>query len=155
MAGLGDNNGLALLSRIRGNAIETPVIIVSGTGTMDDLILGVRQGITDYVRKPFWPEDVIRAIERGLARSNDVEGAVSDSLTDIDGPVRKKLESVTREAGLTSREVQVLELLLLGRSASEAGEALGIKARTIKFHTGNLLRKLGADSRTDLFRVFL
>jgi DNA-binding CsgD family transcriptional regulator len=57
-------------------------------------------------------------------------------------------------AGLTEREREVLELVLLGRSHQDIATALGISERTSKFHHANLLAKLGAESRIDLLRLF-
>ena len=47
----------------------------------------------------------------------------------------------------------MLELITLGRSHGDIATALGISERTSKFHLGNLLTKLGAESRNDLMRL--
>jgi len=69
--------------------------------------------------------------------------------------VRAKLERLSRSAGLTPREHSVLELLSLGRNRAEIGTALGISINTVKFHQGNVLTKLGADSRAGLLSFFV
>lgn len=51
---------------------------------------------------------------------------------------------------LTSRERQVLELILLARSNREIARQLGIEVRTVKAHVGRLMRKTGADNRIEL-----
>lgn len=51
---------------------------------------------------------------------------------------------------LTSRERQVLDLILLARSNREIANQLGIEERTVKAHVGRLMRKTGADNRIDL-----
>lgn len=48
-----------------------PTIVMSGTGTMDDVIEAVRNRACDYVRKPFHSEDLLSAIDRALALKND------------------------------------------------------------------------------------
>ena len=51
---------------------------------------------------------------------------------------------------LTTREEQVLQLLLLARSNREIAEELGIEERTVKAHVGKLMRKIGAENRIEL-----
>ena len=69
--------------------------------------------------------------------------------------LRGRLTQLAHDAGLTDREKQVLDLVALGRNASEIGKVLGIAPRTAKFHLARLLAKLGADSRVDLLRLLL
>jgi len=51
---------------------------------------------------------------------------------------------------LTTREKQVLDLILLARSTREISKTLGIEERTVKSHVGRLMRKTGADNRIEL-----
>jgi DNA-binding NarL/FixJ family response regulator len=53
---------------------------------------------------------------------------------------------------LTSREIQVLELLAEGRSNKAIGQKLGISDQTVKFHVAAIAGKLGAVNRTDAVR---
>ena len=69
--------------------------------------------------------------------------------------LRQRCDQLADDANLSEREREILNLLLLGRNHEEIGIALGISPRTSKFHQGNVLKKLGADSRLDLVRLFL
>lgn len=69
--------------------------------------------------------------------------------------IMSRMRRLAEEAELTKREVEVLDLLLLGRSTDEIALVLEISPRTAKFHQANVLRKLGADSRSDLVRLLL
>lgn len=73
----------------------------------------------------------------------------------VDRLLAARFGSLAEDAGLTPREEEVLELLMLGRSRSEIGFVLGISPRTVKFHEVNLLDKLGADSVKDLLRLVM
>ena len=53
---------------------------------------------------------------------------------------------------LTSREVDVLELLAEGLSNKSIGARLGISDQTVKFHVASIAGKLGAANRTDIVR---
>lgn len=67
--------------------------------------------------------------------------------------LQARLEELGERAQLSKRERQVLDLLVDGRSFEEIGQALDITPRTVKYHQGRLLSKLGADSRSDLMRL--
>jgi PAS domain S-box-containing protein len=71
----------------------------------------------------------------------------------VAGLTRARVNQLAESAGLSDREREVLDLLLLGRSPREMSHALGISERTIKFHQTNILGKVGADSRLDIFRL--
>ena len=64
-----------------------------------------------------------------------------------------RLEELGERARLSKREREVLGLLVDGRSFEDIGHALRITPRTVKYHQGKLLAKLGADSRSDLMRL--
>lgn len=66
-----------------------------------------------------------------------------------------RVEALAEAAQLSPREREVLWLLVIGRSLDEVATVTGITERTAKFHQQNLLKKLGADSRIDLFRLLL
>lgn len=69
--------------------------------------------------------------------------------------VGARLATLASHAGLSQREQDVFELLVLGRSLVEIAKVLGITTRTVRFHQANVLSKLGADSRLDLLRLLL
>jgi DNA-binding CsgD family transcriptional regulator len=73
----------------------------------------------------------------------------------LDTALWQRMHVVAEQVKLSPREVEVLELLLLGRNSKEIGVALDISARTARFHQSNLLAKMGADSRLDLVRALL
>lgn len=68
--------------------------------------------------------------------------------------VRERLEEIVNDYALSPREREVFELLLQGWSADEIASKLGVTSRTVRFHQTNVLDKLDADSRLDLFRMF-
>jgi DNA-binding CsgD family transcriptional regulator len=68
--------------------------------------------------------------------------------------VRIRLEQIVAQYALSPREREVFEMLLYGFTADEIAAKLGVSTRTVKFHQTNVLQKLGADSRLDLFRLF-
>lgn len=70
------------------------------------------------------------------------------------GLTASRVSALAQEAKLTEREVAVLDKLLGGGTLKDIAQDLGITPRTAKYHQQNLLRKLGAESRADLLRLF-
>ncbi len=68
---------------------------------------------------------------------------------------KQQLREVALNAHLTPRERDVFDRLVSGASGDEIARELSISPRTAKFHTANVLAKLGADSRSDLLRLLL
>jgi DNA-binding CsgD family transcriptional regulator len=64
-----------------------------------------------------------------------------------------RADALGKRARLTQREQQVFHLLLMGRTLADIATVESISVRTAKYHQQNLLRKLGAESRMDLFRL--
>jgi DNA-binding CsgD family transcriptional regulator len=68
--------------------------------------------------------------------------------------VGTRIEEIVEQYALSPREREVFELLLYGFTADEIADKLDVSTRTVKFHQTNVLEKLDADSRLDLFRLF-
>jgi DNA-binding CsgD family transcriptional regulator/uncharacterized membrane protein YwzB len=66
----------------------------------------------------------------------------------------KELQDIREEHGLTDREQEIFAMLLDGRAPKEIAHSLKIVCKTVNFHTSNLYRKLGIQSRAELFAKF-
>lgn len=66
-----------------------------------------------------------------------------------------RIDIVSAQHGLSTREREVLARLLGGQSLDEIAGELGIQPRTVRFHQGNVLAKLGIESRVELMRVLM
>ncbi len=98
-------------------------------------------GAVGYLLKDEAPETIVAAV-RAAARG---EGYFSP-------PVAAKVAAWVRgerPGGLTEREVEVLKLVAKGLSNKEIAHKLKVKKRTVEFHVGNILRKLGVASRVE------
>ena len=131
-----------------------PVILLTALDGQDDMVRGLEAGADELLTKPI-DKIVLRAKVRSMLRVRRLYGELRAGAPDQDLRHRGRRDQLVSEAGLSNREREVLDLLLLGRGPDEIGVVLGIAARTAKFHQANLLRKLGADSRMDLLRIFI
>ena len=66
--GMPDLNGNEVLRFIADRNIDTPVIVVSGESAIDAAIRALRGGATDFVRKPYEPEELLRRIDNTLTQ---------------------------------------------------------------------------------------
>jgi DNA-binding response OmpR family regulator len=131
-----------------------PIVLVTALDGQDDLVRGIESGADDFLSKPL-ERAVLRARVRAMLRVRALYEEARGNAPDLDTLLLGRRERVIDGAGLSQRERQVLDLLLLGRSHQEIASVLGISARTSKYHQANVLDKLGADSRVDLVRIFL
>lgn len=103
-------------------------------------------------------EDIHQALEAG-ARSYIVKGMPHDTLVSalrrvhaggrfLPSPVSRTLKSRTPNSDLSSREREVLQLIVRGRSNKEIAAGLGITEATVKCHVGVILSRLGVSDRT-------
>ncbi|MDF1515869.1 MAG: response regulator, partial [Anaerolineae bacterium] len=63
-------DGLQVIRTLRSEHPDTPVIVISGTGLMEDVISAMREGAWDYIQKPVFDMDQIKVvIDRVLEKS--------------------------------------------------------------------------------------
>jgi DNA-binding NarL/FixJ family response regulator len=119
-----------------GNGLA--IIFISGRRTESfDRVAGLLVGADDYLVKPFTPDELLARV-RALVRRT--------------APARRRRgEQVS--AGLTERELEVLQLLAEGLDQAEIADRLVISARTVGHHIERILGKLGVRSRAQAVGV--
>lgn len=141
--------GLSVLETIRQSRPDLRLIVIGPEGD-DELVLNsIVAGARAYLDLTAGPETVRQAIEVVTEGSIWAPRKLLSRLIDR---LLKRPEEVPPEASkrLTSREKQVLDLILMARSNREIAEELGIEERTVKTYVGRLMRKAGADNRIKL-----
>ena len=66
-------SGIDLMRRVRAQKPELPVVIVTAHGTVDTAVNAMKAGATDYIQKPFTPEELLIVVRRVLERQDLVE----------------------------------------------------------------------------------
>jgi DNA-binding NarL/FixJ family response regulator len=144
-------NGLESLPRLRAAAPAAEVVVLTASGTEENLLAAIRAGAAGYLLKSEPPERIVEFL-RGAARG---EAALSGSIA------RRLLETVRetggRETGvpdsiaaeLTAREVEILLLLDDRLETDEIAKRLFISEHTVRSHVKSILRKLGVSSRRE------
>ena len=168
--GLPDLDGIDLLRELRGQAISTPIIIVSARDELDDRVAGLDLGANDYIVKPFRFTELLARIRVQLRQSqaNYSEWHSSDMQNIAIGPGNLRLDLKSRRVStdgktwtdLSGKEFIILELLLMhaDRPCSRA-EILDHAwnyshdpgSNIVDVYIGYLRRKVGSD-RIDTVR---
>ena len=136
-------DGVALLGELRRRGDRTPAVVVTGHGDVPLAVRAMRAGASDFVEKPCGDEQLLEAVERAAA-----EGVA----TAAEAPP-EAAEARARLAGLSQREREVLEGLLAGKSNKAIAHALGVSARTVEGHRGNMMARLGVRSLSAALRL--
>ncbi len=106
-------NGLAVIQALRKKNIQTPVLVLSALGAVDDRVQGLRAGGDDYLAKPFAFSELLARVEALARRTSPEESAsryaVGDLVLDrLTHKVTRKGEAVP----LQPREYRLLEYLM-------------------------------------------
>ncbi len=144
-------DGITALPRLREAAPDCEVVVLTASGTEENLLAAIRAGAAGYLLKTEPPERIAAFLE-GVA---DGEAALSGSIA------RRLLDEVRHGNGrgsgvpdaiastLSAREVEVLLLLDEHLGTDEIAKRLFISEHTVRSHVKSLLRKLGVSSRRD------
>ena len=135
-------NGLELQKQLAVEHIDMPIIFITGHGDVPKSVQAMKAGAVEFLTKPLDNDALVCAIQSALERSRlaltkDVE----------------MRELRDRYASLTSREQQVMALVVAGLLNKQVGGELGISEITVKAHRGQVMQKMKANSLADLVRM--
>ena len=114
----------------------------------DRLIAGLRETLGQDQFEAVWSASQRRTPEQAIATARAVISAELATTSSVSTPV-----APPSSAGLSPRELDVLRLLIEGKSDREIGEALFIGTRTVQTHVANLFAKLGVNARAEAAAV--
>jgi FixJ family two-component response regulator len=131
-------NGLELQRQL-AERTEMPIIFLTGHGDVPTSVQAMKAGAVEFLTKPFNNDVLLDAIR----------GAIENSR------VALRLHAETRALkaryeSLTSREREVMALVVSGLLNKQVGGELGISEITVKAHRGQMMRKMKAESLPDL-----
>ena len=110
--GLPDEDGLALLNRLRRQGNATPVLVLTARDGVADRVTGLREGADDYLAKPFAMEELVARLQALLRRPGNLLGRrLTFGNVALDTEGRQVFVAGTAR-GFPARETAVLEILL-------------------------------------------
>jgi len=130
-------SGVDAVIEIRRNFPAARIIVLTTFDGDEDIYRALQAGARAYLLKGMFGDelmDAIRAVHAGKSR--------------IPPAVAERLATRMGSPGLTARELDVLKLIVAGKSNKEIGEELRISEATVKTHINNILSKLGVTDRT-------
>jgi two-component system nitrate/nitrite response regulator NarL len=143
-------DGHHLLTRLRAEGIDTPVVVLTMSDSQEDLGRAFRAGVRGYLLKDMDPEAVIDAIRRTARGEVVIAPVMAVKLVDLLMPGHTPATThADYMKSLTEREREILQHLANGRSNKAIALALRISPDTVKLHVRHILSKLGLHSRVE------
>ena len=146
------NSGMKCLEAVATLRVVRPDlrVLVTGAGADNETILkAIASGAKGYVDEAAPTPDLVQAIFTVHQGSVWIPRRVMSMFIERSGGQLSR-DSLGCSSNLTSREKQVLDMLVQGRSNREIGSPLGIEERTVKAHVSKLMRKVGVTNRIAL-----
>lgn len=130
-------SGVEAVTQIRREWPAARIIVLTTFDGDEDIYRALQAGARGYLLKGMFGEELMEAIRAVHAGKSRIPALVAERLAGrMGGPA------------LTSRELDVLKLIVSGNSNKEIGGALAISEATVKTHVNSILSKLGVSDRT-------
>ena len=137
-------SGVELIERLKAEGHKLPAIVITGSGAVPMAVQAMKAGAVDFIEKPVRHHDLLASVERALDQTHNTVALAASRET-----------AATRVASLTTRQRQILDLVLAGHPSKNIAADLGISQRTVDNHRAAIMRKTGSKSLPALIRTAL
>jgi len=145
-------NGLQLCKHIRGNAVQTPILMLTAMGTVEDKVTGLEAGADDYLVKPFHLKELLARVAALLRRQFTLTNPIDHKLyfeNLLLDTYSKEVIRAGKTIELSAKEFDLLELFMRNPNRLLSRQFIADKVWDISFETGtnvidvyiNFLRK--------------
>jgi len=135
-------SGLELLGQLKQSSHRLPAIMVTGNGDIHMAVAAMTAGALNFIEKPVGRRELLSSIEGAFELMKDSSTLVSS-----------REAAMARAATLTSRQRQIMDLVLAGHPSKNIAADLKISRRTVENHRAAIMKKMGAASLPALIRV--
>ncbi|MGD8572356.1 MAG: response regulator [Gammaproteobacteria bacterium] len=137
-------SGLELQQELIARKIEMPMIIMTGHGDIAMAVAAMKSGAADFIEKPFKNQDLLDKIQQCFTQAEKMH------LNQ-----QQHAEAAERLGRLSSREKEVMDLMVAGKLNKQIAAELDISIRTVEAHRAKIMEKLEANSLPDVVRIAL
>jgi FixJ family two-component response regulator len=135
-------SGLDLQRVLTEAGVHIPIVFVTGHGDIPMSVQAMKAGAVEFLTKPFRDQALLDAIRQAIGRD---QAARRQHARNAD--LRRRYES------LKPREREVFKCVVSGMLNKQIADELGATERTVKFHRGNIMRKMQVKSLAELVRM--
>ncbi|MCJ1697948.1 response regulator transcription factor [Rathayibacter caricis] len=133
------STGADATRRIRALDAAPYVLVLTNYDSDSDILNAIEAGASGYLLKDAPPHELIAAVRAAANGESALAPVIASRLLN-----RMRAPQIS----LSSREMQVLELVAAGRSNTSVAEELFVSETTVKSHLAHIFSKLGVNSRT-------
>ncbi len=144
-------NGLEVLSEIKRLRPRTPVLVVSAYAEEEFAIRSLKLGASGYLNKSRASDEVVAAMRKAMSGGKYVTAVLAEKLAATLG---SDINQEPHES-LSSRELQVLRMVALGKTIKEVAAELSLSEKTIGTYRSRISQKMGLGTNVELARYAL
>lgn len=137
-------SGLELQQELDKLHSTLPIIFLTAHGDVPMAVTAVKAGAVDFIQKPFRDQDLIDKIQHAIEEDARIRKMLAD-----------RQQILTRIESLTPREHEVMGMVVDGHANKVIAIDLGLSQRTVEIHRARVMRKMGADSVSQLVQMVI
>ena len=145
-------NGLEATRQVIKTIPTTRVLILSAHGDFAYVTNAMESGAVGFLLKQSSADEVYRAIREVYQGKTFFSPSISKRLDHFDPPSSGRVGRIRKATELTSREMEVLQLVAEGKANKQTAAELGIGTKTVEKHRGHLMQKLDIHNTAGLTR---
>ena len=149
---LPDRDGFAMLAELRERYLATSVVVLSGQQDRGSVVKALALGALGFIPKSAQREVMLAALELVFAGGIYIPPEILSRQEPIAAPPQPSAEAsrtLPKELGLTERQLEVLALIMRGKSNKAISRVLDVAEPTVKNHITAILKVLKVTNRTE------
>ena len=135
-------DGLAVLAAIEAREAMPPVIVVTGHGDIESAVKAMKLGASDFIEKPYEPEDLLIAIR--VAKQDQLKRSNLQEL---------KAEALRALSKLSRREMEVFRGIVSGKQNKLIAHERSLSIRTVETYRARLFERIGVRGTAEAVRM--